>query len=149
MDDYDLPDAERIVAKILSGIVREDQIGPLRVDVYQRYHQRLAEQGEDPTINIEDFDFISIARRQGYLDDAGITDITGIEIDVWAKTRSRALRIMHEVTKRMRAAELTSVDGFEIDLVETLNGPEFDTSVVMDERNINQSFTVEIRVRWK
>lgn len=148
MEEYDLPDVERIAAEILRGIVRDDQIGPQRVDVFSEYLDGINGTRESGMVSLEDFDFIQLKRRAGYLDDTW-TDIAGLEVDVWAKTRDRAVFLMNEVTKRILASEWTSVDGFPIDHVELLNGPEFDPTAITDERNVTNNYELQIRVRWK
>lgn len=145
-DEYELPDLERIVAEILTGIVSEERIGPYLLDTFDSYVD-LTELDKEG-VKDEDFEFIMIRRRQGYLDDS-FTDITGVEVLCFAKTRSRSIQMMDEVTHRILGAEQTTVQGFPIDFCIVLSGPEDDSVFVTDEKITRKSFEMQIRVKWK
>lgn len=156
MDDYHLPDVDRIVEQILDGLVKPGQIGPLKVETFDQYMDLL--HGDNVGFSIEDYDFIQINRRLGYLTDS-FTDIAGMDIQTWSKSRSRALHLMNQVTKRMLAAEgntyrytdaETGLDHeFDVDYVEILSGPDMERVEMMEETMMDKSFEIQIRVEWK
>lgn len=148
-EDYDLPPLEEIVAEIIKGVVRDDQIGTERVKDIERYVQDMADDYENPLpVDDDYFDFVLLRRRAGYLTDT-FTDVSGLDVEVWARTRSRAISIMNEITKRIINAEGWTFLGFLIDFSMVLNGPEEDPSMITDERMVRKSFEFNIRVKWK
>lgn len=146
MDDYELPDVERIVEEILKDLVKPGQIGPLKVETFDIYMDLLNE--DSPELDLSDFDFIQINRRLGYLTDS-FTDIAGLDVQVWSKTRSRAVELMNAVTKRLIAAETQTYLGFDVDYVELLSGPDTNRLEMMEETMLDKSFEIHIRVKWK
>lgn len=145
MEDYDLPVVDTLVGKhILKGILPDDRIGNVRIMDTHGYEEMWEQEGYDP----EDSSFIVVRRRAGYLTDTSYTDISGIEVQVWAKTRPEADRLMSEVTKRLLAAEGNTFDGFLVDFVVVLNGPEEQYPPMMDDRSLEKAFEMHIRVRW-
>lgn len=149
MEDFDMPDVEKIVATILSGLVPDRQIGPMKIDPMREYIEWHDANRHDEGIKVEDFDFIQIKRRMGYLNDSMTTEVCSVDIDVWAKTRDRAVYLIHEATKRLLWSEGTTVNGHQICHVETLNGPEQDSNVMTYETNIVNTLEFQIDVRWK
>lgn len=147
--DYDLPPVEEIAAEILKGIVKDHQIGVIRLQDYENFLSEINSDLDDP-MDVDDgyFDFILLKRRAGYLTDA-FTDISGLDVDVWARDRDRANRIMNEVTKRIVASEYNTYLGFLIDFATVLNGPEDDQAIITDERTVRKTFEFHIRVKWK
>lgn len=144
-EDYELPEVDKIAEKILRGLVRKDQIGRELVPAVDRYFD-LEENGFD--LKEEEFDFILLKRRQGYLTE-DYTDISGLEVLVFAKTTSRAMWLSNQVTKRLLDAETQTFDGWLIDFVAVLAGPEEDSSLELPERVVEKSFELHIRVKWK
>ena len=142
--DYDIPRVTDIAEKVLDGLVPEGQIGTARAPVYDLYQDMDVYEQVDES----DFDFILLKRRLGYLDQNSFTDIAGLEVQTFAKTVDRAEDLMEAVTKRLLEAEYTTVDGFQIDYVEILNGPEEGYPEVMDDRMVEKNFELQIRVRW-
>lgn len=158
MEDYNLPDVERIVEQILGDLVKPGQIGPLKVETFDHYMNLM--DSDSPETYLEDFDFIQINRRLGYLaEDMGFTDIAGLDVQTWSKTRSRAARLMNEVTKKLLASETQTytyqdVDtgewhSFDIDHVEILSGPDMNRVEMIEETMMSKSFEMQIRVEWK
>lgn len=155
MQDYELPDTERVVEQILDGLVKPEQIGPLKVETFDEYMTLL--HGEQPGLYLQDYDFIQINRRLGYLTDS-FTDIAGLDVQVWSKTRSRAMKLMNEVTKRMLASQgetYSYVDeegethSFDVDYVEVLSGPDMNRTEMLEEMMLDKSFEIQMRVEWK
>lgn len=155
MEDYELPDIDRIVEVILDGLVKPGKIGPLKVETYDQYMTLLH---GDEDLDLSEYDFIQINRRQGYLTDS-FTDISGLDVQVWSKTRSRAVWIMDQVTKRLLASEYQTYSyenlhtgetlSFDIDFCIVLNGPDADRIDVMEETMVSKAFELHTRVMWK
>lgn len=146
MDDFEFPVIERIVADIIKGVVRPEQMGVDKVEPYSKFNA-LDENGE--VTPLEAHDFIVLSREGGYLDQESYTDIIGLEVECWGKTPSRAMHLSNEVTKRILAAETMTHLGFVIDYVEILRGPEEDKQkLVFDDRVVLKAFEIHIRVKW-
>lgn len=146
MDDFDLPDIERIVADIIGDLVRPEQIGVDKTEPYGKFNY-IDENGEVSAL--EAHDFIVLSREGGYLDQDSFTDIIGLEVECWGKTRSRAISLSNEVTKRILRAETMTHLGFVIDYVEILRGPEEDKGkILLDDRVVLKAFEIHIRVKW-
>lgn len=146
MDDFDLPDIERIVADIIGDLVRPEQIGVDKTEPYGKFNY-IDENGEVSAL--EAHDFIVLSREGGYLDQDSFTDIIGLEVECWGKTRSRAINLSNEVTKRILRAETMTHLGFVIDYVEILRGPEEDKGkILLDDRVVLKAFEIHIRVKW-
>lgn len=146
MDDFDLPDIERIVAHIVGDLVRPEQIGVDKTEPYGKFNY-IDENGEVSAL--EAHDFIVLSREGGYLDQDSFTDIIGLEVECWGKTRSRAISLSNEVTKRILRAETMTHLGFVIDYVEILRGPEEDKGkILLDDRVVLKAFEIHIRVKW-
>lgn len=146
MDDFDLPDIERIVADIVGDLVRPEQIGVDKTEPYGKFNY-IDENGEVSAL--EAHDFIVLSREGGYLDQDSFTDIIGLEVECWGKTRSRAINLSNEVTKRILRAETMTHLGFVIDYVEILRGPEEDKGkILLDDRVVLKAFEIHIRVKW-
>lgn len=143
VEDFERPDAPKVVREILSGIVPDDQMGTDYVDAYGRFY----EQDGHEAISIEDMDFIVIRRKGGYLTQE-FTDVIGLEIHTLARTRDRTERLMREVSKRILLAEGNDYAGFQVDFSMTLAGPEDDKIDSMDDRIMVESFELHIRVNW-
>lgn len=143
VEDFERPDAPKVVREILSGIVPDDQMGTDYVDAYGRFY----EQDSHEAISIEDMDFIVIRRKGGYLTQE-FTDVIGLEIHTLARTRDRTERLMREVSKRILLAEGNDYAGFQVDFSMTLAGPEDDKIDSMDDRIMVESFELHIRVNW-
>lgn len=154
--DYNLPDVERIVEQILQGLTSPNQIGPIKVETFDAYMDLLVE--DPPGAFLSDFDFIQINRRLGYLTES-FTDIAGLDVQVWSKTRSRASKLMMEVTKRLIASEgqtysyvdqaTQEIHSFDIDHVEILSGPDMNRVEMLEETMMSKSFEIQTRVMWK
>ncbi|MDD2326426.1 MAG: hypothetical protein PHW63_10615 [Alphaproteobacteria bacterium] len=147
MEDYDIPDVEKIVVEILKGLVKPNQIGPLKLETFDQYMMLMYDETA-PEMDLSEYDFIQINRRMGYLTET-MTDISGLDVQVWSKTRSRSVQLMNEVTKRILDAEGYTFLGFQIDFAVTLNGPETDRIEMMEETMTSKSFELHIRVNWK
>lgn len=146
MDDFDLPDIERIVADIVGDLVRPEQIGVDKTEPYGKFNY-IDENGEVSAL--EAHDFIVLSREGGYLDQDSFTDIIGLDVECWGKTRSRAISLSNEVTKRILRAETMTHLGFVIDYVEILRGPEEDKGkILLDDRVVLKAFEIHIRVKW-
>jgi hypothetical protein len=142
--DYDTPDVEKIAADIIGGVVPEGRIGNTRIWDYPAMETEIREQGFfDPM----DYVFVTVRRRGGYFTDS-MTDISGIEFQVWAKDRAVAQTVMNEITKRMLHAEGEDHLGFVVDYVTVLNGPEEQYPPSMDDRCVEKTLEMHIRVRW-
>lgn len=142
--DYDIPDVEKIIAKVIEGVVPADRIGNTRIWDYPEMEREIEATGRfDPL----DYVFVTLRRRGGYFTDS-MTDISGIEVQVWAKDRRVAQDIMGEITKRMLQAETQTFLGHVIDYVTVLNGPEEQYPPSMDDRCVEKTLEVHIRVRW-
>lgn len=157
IEDYELPDVERIVEAILDGLVPKGQLGPLKIETYDTYMNLM--HGENaPILDLAGYDFIQINRRHGYLTDS-FTDISGLDVQVWSKTRSRSVKLMDRVTRRLIASQgetfiYTDLEtgeelDFLIDFCVVLNGPETDRIELMEETMTGKSFELHIRVKWK
>ena len=146
MDDFEFPDVERIVADIVGDLVQPDQIGVDKVEPYGKFN----EVGADGEVAaLEAHDFIVLSREGGYLDHDSYTDIIGLEVECWGKTRSRAIQLSNDVTKRILAAEHGTYLGFVIDYVEILRGPDEDKrKILFDDRVVIKAFEIHIRVKW-
>ena len=145
---YELPEVERLLGPAIAhGLVKENQYGTDRVEPYSKFNT-LDENGN--VTPIEAHDYIVFSREGGYVVDQNTKDsVVGLKIDCWAKSRTRAQRLMNEVIKRVLDLELTSIDGFSIDYVESLNGPEEEKSVILhDERCFTKSFEFHIGAKW-
>lgn len=146
MDDFEFPDIERIVADIIGDLVRPEQIGVDKTEPYGKFNYVDAN-GEISML--EAHDFIVLSREGGYLDQDSFTDIIGLEVECWGKTRSRAIYLSNEVTKRILRAETMTHLGFVIDYVEILRGPEEDKGkILLDDRVVLKAFEIHIRVKW-
>lgn len=146
MEDFEFPDTEKIIGKIIEGVVRPEQMGVDKVDPYGKFNA-LDPNGEIKAL--EAHDFIVLSREGGYLDQDSFTDIIGLEVECWGKTRSRAIELSNEVTKRILAAEHETFLGFMIDYVEILRGPEENKQkILFDERVVLKAFEIHIRVKW-
>lgn len=144
MEDYDLPNIDSLVGEhILKGVLPPERINNVRIFDTYAYEAEWEEEGYD----LEDSSFIVVRRRAGYLTDS-FTDISGVEVQVWAKTRPEADRLMNEVTKRILAAEGNTFDNFLVDFAVVLNGPEEQYPPTMDDRSIEKSFELHVRVNW-
>lgn len=157
MEDYELPDIERIVEQVLGGLVKPGNIGPIRVETFDMYMTMLED--DPPGAYLEDFDFIQINRRLGYLNEDSYTDVAGLDVEVWSKTRGRASTLMKDVTKRLLRSEgniygYTDSDTgeyheFDIDHVEILSGPDMNKVEMLEETMMSKSFELQVRVEWK
>lgn len=146
MEEFEFPDVERIVADIVGDLVKPDQIGVDKVEGYDKFNY-INKNGE--VSSLEAHDFIVLSREGGYLDQESFTDIIGLDVQCWGKTRSRAIYLSNEVTKRLLRAETMTHLGFVIDYVEILRGPEEDKQkLVMDDRVVLKAFEIHIRVKW-
>lgn len=146
--DYELPKVERLIAPVLAeGLVRDNQYGTDRVTPYDLFNE-LSPEGEVKAV--EAHDYITFSREGGYVvDDHTKDSIVGLRIDCWAKTRSRAEDLMNEVVKRVLKLEGESIDGFSIDYVESLRGPEEDKNMLVhDERVFTKDFELHIGAKW-
>lgn len=146
--DYELPKVERLLGPVIAeGLVKPNQYGIDRVTPYQMFNE-LDPSGE--VTAVEAHDYIVFSREGGYVVDNHTKDSTiGLRIDCWAKTRSRAEDIMNEVVKRVIALEGDTIDGFDIDYVESLTGPEEDKSqIIHDERVMTKDFELHIGAKW-
>lgn len=148
MEEYDIPDMAKIAAVLLEGVVPDEQMGPMKVDTFANYLGGLNGDCESGMVSLEDFDFVQFRQRGGYMTE-DFSYLLGLEIDVWAKTRDRAMDLMNEIHPRILGSAMTSPLGFQIEDVETLNGPEEDFQVVTDERNVSNHFQFKVGVRWK
>lgn len=144
MNDYDLPHLEKIVQEVLSGLVPDDQIGVERERTFDMFMNRLEGPGD---YEVEDFDFILLRRRLGYFAEP-ITDVGNIEITTWARNRDRAMELADEVHHRIMGAEHSTVDGFMIDYVGVLNGPEETFPPMLDDHVVEKNYEIHTRVRW-
>lgn len=157
IDDYELPDVERIVEAILDGLVPEGQLGPIKIETFDTY-MNLMHGESPPLLDLTAYDYIQINRKQGYLTDS-FTDISGLDVEVWSKSRSRSVKLMDKVTKRLLAAngetfwytdrETGKELDFLVDFCVVLNGPETDRIELMEETMTGKSFELHIRVKWK
>ena len=146
--DYELPKVERLLGPVIAeGIVDGDQYGIDRVLPYQLFNEIDDEGVVSP---VEAYDYIVLTREGGYvIDDHTKDSVVGIRVDCWAKTRPRAEDMMNEVVKRVMALEGQTIDGFDIDFVESLRGPEEDKSrVIHDERVMTKDFEIHIGAKW-
>lgn len=146
--DYELPDVERLVGPaVANGLVKENQYGVDRVAPYEKFNE-ITPRGSIKAV--EAHDYIVFSREGGYVvDDHSKDSIVGLRVDCWAKTRSRAQYLMNEVIKRVLALELTSIDGFSIDYVESLNGPEEEKNGILhDERCFSKAFELHIGAKF-
>lgn len=144
--NFEFPDVERIIGGVLQDLVKPGQIGTDKVEPYGKFN-RLDPDGAITAL--EAHDFIVLSREGGYLNQDSFTDIIGLEIEVWGKTRSRALNLSNQVTRRILEAEHQTISGFMVDYVEILRGPEEDKSqVLFDERVVRKAFEIHIRVKW-
>lgn len=144
-EDYELPEAEKIVEVILKGLVPDDKIGINHVETFNRF-QDLTD--SNYYLEESDFDFILLKRRSGYLTDS-FTDIIGLDVTCFGIDRDRALRLSNEVTKRLFKAETNTFDGWTIDFVQVLSGPEEDLPLFLEDRTIKKTFEIHIRVKWR
>lgn len=146
--DYELPKIEKLIAPVIAkGLVHENQYGTDRIAPYQKFNV-LDEEGVITAVEANDF--IVFAREGGYVvDDHSKDTLAGLRIDCWAKTRSRAEDMMNEVVKRMLRLEGQTIDGFDIDYVESLRGPEEERDLVVnDERVFTKAFELHIGAKW-
>lgn len=143
VEDFERPPVPKIVGEILSGILPPKQMGTDFVDAFGRFY----EQDEMAPINIEDMDFIVYRRKGGYLTPE-FTDIIGLEVHTFARTRERSENLMAQVDKAILRAEGNDYAGFLIDFSMTLNGPEEDRIDTMDDRVMVQSYELHSRVNW-
>lgn len=146
--DYELPKAERLLGPVIAeGLVRPEQYGTDRVHPYQLFNEL---DSEGAVTAVEAHDYIVFSREGGYVvDDHTKDSIIGLRIDCWAKTRSRAEDLMNEVVKRVMSLEGQTLDGFDIDYVESLRGPEEDKSkLIHDERVMTKDFEIHIGAKW-
>lgn len=155
MNDYYIPDIEKILNELLKDLVRPNNIGPIKVETFDEYMNLMA---SDEEYDLSAYDFIQINRRMGYFTES-FTDISGIDIQTWSRTRDRSVRLMSEVTKRLLASERKTVFytdsetgellDFDIDFVQTLNGPDTNRYDLMEETVSDKSFEMHVRVKWK
>lgn len=146
--DYKLPKVERLIAPVVAdGLVKENQYGTDRIAPYSKFNVLDPDGVITP---VEAHDYIVFSREGGYMvDDHTKDSIIGLRVDCWAKTRSRAEDLMLEVIKRIVALEGQTIDGFDIDYVESLRGPEEDKAVVVqDERVFTKDFELHIGAKW-
>lgn len=146
--DYELPKVERLIGPVIAeGLVKPNQYGIDRVAPYQMFNE-LDPSGE--VTAVEAHDYIVFSREGGYMvDDHTKDSVIGLRIDCWAKTRSRAEDMMNEVVKRVIELEGQTLDGFDIDYVESLRGPEEDKNLLIhDERVMTKDFELHIGAKW-
>lgn len=147
--DYELPKVERLIGEAVApGIVKDGQYGTDRVEAMEKFN---AFDPETQTVRaVEAFDYLVFSREGGYVVDNHTKDsIVGLRVDCWAKTRSRAEDLMHMVVKRLYELEGDTIDGFDIDYVESLRGPEEDKSqLIHDERVYTKDFELHIGAKW-
>lgn len=147
LQDYEEPDVEEIAAEILRGLVDDDQIGVRLIDVNDEFLREYElNQGELPSE--EDLDYIMLRRMGGYVDEDTFTDISGLDLTVFTKQRSRGKRLMQQATRRLLAAQDETFNGFNIDIVRVLNGPNPDQLLIVDDSVIDKTFEFQIRVKW-
>lgn len=146
---YELPKAERLVGGwIAPQVVKEGQYGTDRIAPYEKFNDFDTSTGRIEAL--EAHDYIVFARHGGYVVDQHSKDtVVGMQIDCWAKTRSRAEEMANKVTMLMYEMEGQTIDGFSIDFVEALRGPEEDKSnLVNDERVMTVGFEIHIGAKW-
>lgn len=145
---YELPNVERLIGPVIAeGLVKPNQYGTDRIQPYQLFNKLDV---DGVVTAIEAHDYIVFSREGGYVvDDHSKDSVVGLRIDCWAKTRSRAGDMMNEVVKRMLELEGQDIDGFSIDYVESLRGPEeSQNQPIHDERVFTKDFEVHIGAKW-
>lgn len=145
---YELPNVEKLIGPVIAeGLVKPNQYGTDRIQPYQLFNKLDV---DGVVTAVEAHDYIVFAREGGYVvDDHSKDSVVGLRIDCWAKTRSRAGDMMNEVVKRMLALEGQDIDGFSIDYVESLRGPEeSQNQPIHDERVFTKDFEVHIGAKW-
>lgn len=146
---YELPKTERLIGDwIAPQIVGPKQYGTDRIAPYEKFNDFDESTGRIKAL--EAHDFIVFSREGGYVvDDHTKDSVVGLRIDCWAKTRSRAEDMINKLTMLMYEMEGETIDGFSIDYVEALRGPEEDEShLVQDERVMTVGFEVHIGAKW-
>lgn len=146
VEDYDRPDAPKVVREILKGLVPDDQMGTDVVDSYGRFYEVDA-MAPLPGGAMNSQEFIVLRRKGGYLTQE-YTDVIGLEIHTLARTRDRSEQLIQDVSKRILKAEGEDFAGFLIDFSMTLAGPEEDKIDSMDDRIMVESFELHVRVNW-
>ena len=146
VEDFERPDAPKVVAEILKGLVPDDQMGTDLVDNYGRFYEIDAMEPL-PEGAMESQDRIVIRRKGGYLTQE-FTDVIGLEVHTLARTRDRSIDLMHGVAQRILTAEGREFAGFLIDFTMTLAGPEEDKIDSMDDRIMVESYELHVRVNW-
>lgn len=147
LQEYEEPDVEEIAAEILRGLVDDDQIGVRLIDVNDEFLREYADRGGQLPRE-EDLDYIMLRRMGGYIEEDSFTDISGLDITVFTKQRTRGKRLMQQATRRLLAAQDETVLGFNIDIVRVLNGPNPDQLLIVDDSVIDKTFEFQIRVKW-
>lgn len=143
--DFDRPEIEKLMGELLGDLVPDGQIGTNKVETLDKYSSVV---GSEIEVSVEDADFILLSRRGGYLTDE-FTDIIGLEVQVWALSRDRAVKLMDEITQRILSSEHQTVGGFLIDFVACLRGPEEDPPRLVTDKVVEQAFEFHIRVNWR
>jgi hypothetical protein len=144
LDDYTMPDWERIVAAILEDLVDPKQIGTSREKAFDRFENMTTAKRR---YKIKDFDYILLHRDAGYLTDS-FTDISSVELSFIAKDRSRAMWLAGEATKRILAAPRRSWAGFYVDNAREISGAEQQATRLDDDFEVEKAFELHARVRW-
>lgn len=144
MDDYTIPDWERIVAAILEDLVGPKQIGTSREKAFDRFENMTTAKRR---YKIKDFDYILLHRDAGYLTDS-FTDISSVELSFIAKDRARAMWLAGEATKRILAAPRHSWAGFYVDNAREISGAEQQATRLDDDFEVEKAFELHARVRW-
>lgn len=146
--DYELPRTERLIGEFIAPkIVGPGQYGTDRIAPYEKFNEFTSDGVISP---VEAHDYMVFAREGGYVIDEHTKDsVVGIRIDCWAKDRSRAEQMVNKTVKLMFEMQGQTLDGFSIDFVETLRGPEEDKSqLIHDERVMTVGFEVHIGAKW-
>lgn len=146
IDDFEEPDLPRIVAEIIKDVVDIDRVGVRLVDTADEFNREYTSFKQGYTVPEQHY--VMLRRLNGYIDNNTFTDISGLEVTVFTKTRSECVKLMSEITKAIMRSETQSYLGFNIDFVAVLNGPNPDPLQTMDDNVLQKSFEFHIRVKW-
>lgn len=150
MEQYVEPVVEKIAEDILKDLVGPNQIGVTLVDqadeFLRDFNDAQAQGVNLPTV--ADTDFILLRRQGGYLDMDSYTDISGLDVFVFARTRSRAQRLLADASQLLLRAEHKAHLGFFIDKVEVLNGPNAEGIELMTDSVMMRTFEFHMRVKF-
>lgn len=139
--NYERPDFPKVVGEILKGLLPDDQMGTDRVDTAQRFY----ELDQDEFADVSSMDFITLRRRGGYLTET-YTDVAGIEVMCFSRTRSGSVALADKAALRIMNSQGYEFGGFLIDYIEPLNGPDEANIDTMDDRVTIESFEIHSRV---